>query len=166
MTLETVFVAFSTYGIWWILAVCFCEYCNLPGFPAGVILPAIGVLVSQSDLPLWVAVVTSTGAGVLGSMALYAVCRFGGAPVLDRLFGNSKTYQKLWKSAHHRLSEGGGKALFVCRLIPVLRTIVSMPAGLVGMPWGEYVVWSTAGIALWNTALILVGYFGGTLIYI
>ncbi len=161
MTLQSVLDLFSAYGIWWIAGICFCEYLNLPGFPAGVILPAIGVLVSQSDLHFVTAIVVSTVAGLAGSAVLYAICRYGGAPVLDKLFGNSKTYHKIYDKAHKRLSDGGGKALLICRLIPVLRTIVSLPAGLVGMGWHEFLTYSALGIAIWNTVFILLGYAGG-----
>lgn len=161
MTLESIEVLFGQYGVWWIIGVCFCEYCNLPGFPAGVILPAIGVLAARNDVSLLMAIAASSAAGLAGSVVLYAICRFGGAPVLDRLFGKSKTYRTLWQRAHSRLVQGGGKALFVCRLIPVLRTIVSLPAGLVGVPLWEYTLYSGAGILVWNSVLIGIGYGTG-----
>ena len=57
MTLQTFLDFFGQYGYWFILAVCYCEYLNLPGFPAGVIMPALGILAGQSDLNLLFALV-------------------------------------------------------------------------------------------------------------
>lgn len=164
LTVENFLAFFGQYGYWFILAVCYCEYLNLPGFPAGVIMPAIGILAGQSDLNIGVALVLSIGAGTLASLTIYAICRFGGAPLLHRLFGKSKGFQGFVEQCHEKLSHGGNRALFVCRLIPVLRTIVSIPAGLLKMPVRDFVIWSAGGITCWNTALIIFGYFGSNLV--
>ncbi|MCF2671385.1 MAG: DedA family protein [Butyricicoccus sp.] len=164
MTLQTFLDFFGQYGYWFILAVCYCEYLNLPGFPAGVIMPALGILAGQSDLNLLFALVLSIVAGTLASLTIYAICRFGGAPLLHRLFGKSPKFSAFVDQCHARIRHGGNRALFVCRLIPVLRTIVSIPAGLLAVPVRDYTIWSAAGIACWNTALIAFGYFGGGLV--
>ena len=52
MTAETFFQLFNQYGLILVCAVVFCEYMNLPGFPAGVIMPCVGVLIARSELSL------------------------------------------------------------------------------------------------------------------
>ena len=52
MTATTFFQLFNQYGLILVCAVVFCEYMNLPGFPAGVIMPCVGVLIARSELPL------------------------------------------------------------------------------------------------------------------
>ena len=74
MTAETFFALFHQYGLILVCAVVFCEYMNLPGFPAGVIMPCIGVLIAQSELSLPLTVALSVVSGVLGSLVIYAVC--------------------------------------------------------------------------------------------
>lgn len=161
VTFQTFLDFFAQYGYLFILVICYCEYLNLPGFPAGIIMPGIGILAGQSDLNLLGALVLSIAAGTLASLTIYAICRFGGAPILHKLFGGYPKFQHFVNQCHERIERHGGRALFICRLIPVLRTIVSIPAGLLKVPVHEYTAWSAAGIACWNTALIICGYFGG-----
>ena len=73
MTAETFFQLFNQYGLILVCAVVFCEYMNLPGFPAGVIMPCVGVLIARSELSLPLTVFLSVVAGVLGSLVIYAV---------------------------------------------------------------------------------------------
>lgn len=87
MTAETFFQLFNQYGLILVCAVVFCEYMNLPGFPAGVIMPCVGVLIARSELSLPLTVFLSVVAGVLGSLVIYAVCYWGGEPVMEKLFG-------------------------------------------------------------------------------
>lgn len=159
MTVQHFIDLFQQYGLPLLAAVFFCEHLNLPGFPAGVIMPATGMLIGQSHLNLPLAIVISVLAGLAGCMVIYAICYFGGGPLLKKLFGKSEKFEHFVDLAHSRLEAGHGRALFVCRLIPVLRTIVSIPAGLLRMPLRDYVLWSALGIAVWNTVLISFGYF-------
>ena len=159
MTIQHVIGLFEQYGLPMMAAVFFCEYLNMPGFPAGVIMPSVGILISQSRLNLPLAITVSVAAGLAGCLVMYVVCYYGGAPLLNKLFGKSPKFHHFVQECHTRLEAGRGRGLMICRLIPVLRTIVSIPAGLLRMPLREYVLWSTAGIAIWNTALIGAGYF-------
>lgn len=161
LTLERVLELFSQYGYVMMFAVFFCEYLNLPGFPAGVIMPAVGILVEQSELCLPVALAVSVAAGLSGCLVIYFICYYGGAPLLHRLFGRNRKFQGFVDRCHMWLEGHEGRGLMVCRLIPVLRTIVSIPAGLLRMPLREYALWSSIGIALWNTALICAGFLFG-----
>ena len=164
MTFATFLDFFAQYGYLFILVICYCEYLNLPGFPAGLIMPGIGVLAGQSDLNLPGALVLSIFAGTLASLTIYAICRFGGAPLLHKLFGKSKKFQRFVNECHCKIELHGNRALFLCRLIAVLRTIVSIPAGLLKVPVRDYTIWSAAGIACWNTVLIVTGYLGGNVV--
>ena len=56
------------------------------------------------------------------------------------------------------------RGLFLCRLIPVLRTISSIPAGLFRIPAGDFLLWSGLGITVWNSVLIGFGYLGANVI--
>lgn len=159
MTAELFFKLFHQYGLILVGAVVFCEYMNLPGFPAGVIMPCIGVLIGQSRLSLLLTVALSVIAGVGGSLVIYALCYWGGEPIMEKLFGKSEKFRALVKRCHAFIDAHHGRGLAVIRVIPVLRTIVSIPAGLIRMPVKWFVGWSALGITAWNTALISAGYF-------
>ena len=145
MTAETFFQLFNQYGLILVCAVVFCEYMNLPGFPAGVIMPCVGVLIARSELSL--------------PLTVYAVCYWGGEPVMEKLFGRSKKFKSLVRKCHEFIDAQHGRGLAIIRVIPCIRTIVSIPAGLLRMPVKWFVGWSAAGITVWNTALISFGYF-------
>ena len=159
MTAETFFQLFNQYGLILVCAVVFCEYMNLPGFPAGVIMPCVGVLIARSELSLPLTVFLSVVAGVLGSLVIYAVCYWGGEPVMEKLFGRSKKFKSLVRKCHEFIDAQHGRGLAIIRVIPCIRTIVSILAGLLRMPVKWFVGWSAAGITVWNTALISFGYF-------
>lgn len=159
MTASNFYELFHEYGVWVICIVVFCEYMNLPGFPAGVVMPCIGVLSAQSELSLIGCITISIVCGVLGSLTIYALCYFGGEPIMKRLLARSDRAQRVIAGCHAYIDGHKGRGLALCRLIPVLRTIVSIPAGLLRMPVQWFVLWSAAGIAVWNTALISFGYF-------
>lgn len=151
---------FAQYGLWFVAGVCYCEYLNLPGFPAGIIMPALGVLAHQSELNLLIALLISVVAGTLASLTVYALARWGGKPIIHRLFGKSERFRSAVVRAEAWIDRRGGWALFLSRLIPVMRTIVSIPAGLLGIPVARYTFWSALGVAAWNTVFIVAGYCG------
>lgn len=159
MTAETFFALFHQYGLVLVCAVVFCEYMNLPGFPAGVIMPCIGILAAQSGFSFVLTVALSVVFGVLGSLAIYAVAYWGGEPLVKKLFGKNEKFRAFVRRCHEYIEVQHGRGLVICRIIPVLRTIVSIPAGLLRMPLRWFAGWSALGIAVWNTALIAPGYF-------
>ena len=144
MTAAAFFELFHQYGLLLVCGVIFCEYMNLPGFPAGVIMPCIGVLIAQSSLSLPLTLVLSVASGLLGSLVIYGLCYWGGEPIMEKLFGKRRKFRSFVQKCHE--------------FIPMLRTIVSIPAGLIRMPVKWFVGWSAIGIAAWNTALISAGY--------
>ena len=158
MTAAAFFELFHQYGLLLVCGVIFCEYMNLPGFPAGVIMPCIGVLIAQSSLSLPLTLVLSVASGLLGSLVIYGLCYWGGEPIMEKLFGKSRKFRSFVQKCHEFIDAQHGRGLALCRIIPMLRTIVSIPAGLIRMPVKWFVGWSAIGIAAWNTALISAGY--------
>ena len=158
MTVARFLELFQQYGLALLFVVFFMEYMNLPGFPAGVIMPAAGVLVSQSQLSLLTAVILSVVAGVLGSALIYTICFVGGSPLAHRFAMHHEKVQRMADKSMQYIERHGGRGIALCRLIPVLRTIVSIPAGLLRVPPQLFIPWSALGILIWNTALISCGY--------
>lgn len=164
MTIAGFLTLFQEYGLIVIAVVCFCEHLNLPGFPAGVIMPAIGVLVEQAALNLPLALLLSVAGSLGGSYVLYLVSYYGGVRLVHRLFGKSERFQSFVTRCHERIERHRAGGLFLCRLIPVLRTISSIPSGLFRVPAKDFLLWSGLGITVWNSVLIGFGYFGANVI--
>ena len=76
---------FSEYGLVFLFLIVFLEYMNLPGLPAGIIMPAAGILIAGNDMDFITALVISVIAGLFGSYVLYFIGYFLGKPILDKL---------------------------------------------------------------------------------
>lgn len=100
MTAAAFFELFHQYGLFLVCGVIFCEYMNLPGFPAGVIMPCIGVLIAQSSLSLPLTLVLSVASGLLGSLVIYGLCYWGGEPIMEKLFGKSRKFRSFVQKCH------------------------------------------------------------------
>ena len=151
MTVARFMELFQQYGLALLFVIFFLEYMNLPGFPAGV-------MVSQSELSLVAAIAISLAAGVAGSFVIYILCYAGGAPIAHKLAMKHEKLRRFAERCQNYIEKYGNWGLVACRLIPVLRTIVSIPAGLLRVPPQKFVPWSALGILLWNSALISFGY--------
>lgn len=136
-----------------------------PPIPSELILPLAGYLVAQGRMGLVGAVIAGTVGSVLGALVLYWIGRRVGEERLkafaDR-HGRWLTFSRddidrasAWFSRH------GGWAVFVCRLIPGLRSLISIPAGINGMGMGRFLLFTTIGTLLWTALLVYVGYVLG-----
>ena len=147
----------NDHGLIFMFVVVFMEYLNFPGFPAGVIFPAVGFWSSASGTSFVYALCISIVAGLMGSMILYSVGRYGGAPMLHKL------YLKFPKIAHkispfeEKLRTRATTTVFLAKLIPVVRTLIGFPAGAIHMSLPKYLLFSGFGIAIWNGVLMLSG---------
>jgi membrane protein DedA with SNARE-associated domain len=129
----------------------------VPPIPSEVVLPMVGLQVSAGQLVFWAAVLASTVGSVLGAWLLYAIGRFGGRPLalrLPRLLGI--TEDRLDRSEGW-FARRGDAIVLLARLVPGLRSAVSVPAGTLQMPLGRFLLMTAIGSLLWNTALIWLG---------
>lgn len=135
----------------------------VPPIPSEVVLPAAGALVELGRLSgPWTFVLATLGS-VLGALVLYAA---------GRVFGEQRTRRVLLAvplvevddvdRADAWFARRGETAVLVGRLIPGVRSLVSLPAGAAGMPLGRFVVLTTIGSAVWNGLLIGAGVLLGT----
>jgi len=138
------------------------ESSSLP-IPSEVILPFAGYLVSQGQLNLWITIFISTLAGIAGSLIDYYIGMKGTDLLVrqkttDRLFfrkGRLDTVRNWFKKY-------GVAAVFLCRMIPGFRTLISFPAGAVKMPLHKFVEFTGAGCLVWNAILVCTGYYVGS----
>jgi membrane protein DedA with SNARE-associated domain len=130
----------------------------VPPIPSEVVLSAAGVLINDGRMALVPVIIFATLGSVLGAAVLYQVGRSLGPrrshAFLDRLplvktEDVDRTFE--WFERH------GRPAVFFGRMVPIVRSFVSVPAGVVKMPWAQFLAYTTAGSLIWNSLLIGLG---------
>ncbi|QYG91179.1 DedA family protein [Iamia sp. SCSIO 61187] len=135
-----------------------------PPIPSEVVLPAAGFWAKENGgvLPVVLMVVAATIGSVTGAWILYGVSRAIGRERLIALTARWGKYLgmkvKDIDRAERWFDDREYLAVLVCRCVPLVRSLVSIPAGFSEMPPVRFTVYTAAGSAVWNTALILVGY--------
>ena len=134
--------------------------------PSELILPFAGFLVSDSSSiePIthgpwnfWIVVIAATAGNVVGSLIAYGIGAWGGRPFLERYGRYLLIRPHEIDAAERFFARWGGPTVFFTRFLPVVRTFISFPAGVVRMPLGRFVVYSAAGAFLWSVALVYAG---------
>lgn len=142
--------------------------------PSEVILPMAGWKVSQSaadpsvlepltGLPwnMLLAIALATVGSVVGAVVGYAIGAWGGRPILDRYGRYVGIGASDLDRADRWFERWGSWAVFFGRMVPLVRTFVSYPAGISRMPMGRFLLFSTLGSLPWNAALIYAGFVVG-----
>ncbi|MET9070067.1 DedA family protein [Streptosporangium sandarakinum] len=133
-----------------------------PPLPSEVILPLAGFTASKGDMTLFEAIFWTTLGSVVGAVALYGVGALLGRarvvaiarrlPLVD-VSDIEKT--EAWFARH------GRKTVFFGRMIPIFRSLISIPAGVERMPVPVFLVLTTLGSLIWNTVFVMAGYLLG-----
>jgi membrane protein DedA with SNARE-associated domain len=130
----------------------------IPPIPSEAVLGLAGVLINDGRLSVVPVVLFATLGSILGAVFFYYVGRALGPrrshAFLDRLplvetADVDRTFA--WFERH------GRSAVFFGRMVPIVRSFISVPAGVVRMPFGQFVLYSTAGSLIWNSLLIGLG---------
>jgi membrane protein DedA with SNARE-associated domain len=134
--------------------------------PSELILPYAGFLVSDpsqlepltgSPWNFWIVVVFATIGNTLGSLVAYAIGAYGGRPFLERYGKYLLIRQHEIELADRFFQRHGNATVFIGRLLPIVRTFISFPAGVARMPIAPFVLYSTAGAFLWSALLVYAG---------
>lgn len=165
MDLSTLTLYFTKYGAVAIFVIVFLEYLNLPGFPAGIIMPLSGVMASKGNIGFFWVMVITVAAGLSGSLLLYALGRKGGEVFLNAYTRRFPKQEEALQRNMEWVREKGCIGVFLGKLIPMIRTLVSIPAGIVRMNLGKYIVASVGGIFLWNLVFVGAGYLLGDQVF-
>jgi membrane protein DedA with SNARE-associated domain len=133
-----------------------------PPLPSEVILPLAGFAANRGDLGLISAIVFTTFGSVVGALALYGVGAVLGRQRTRALAARLPLVKvadvdkaEVWFVKH------GPKAVMIGRLVPLVRSLISIPAGVERMSVSLFLVLTAIGSLVWNTALILAGYLLG-----
>lgn len=161
MELETIMYYFTQYGPIAIYLIVLMEYLNLPGFPAGVILPLAGVFAAQGQIGFFQTIGITVFAGLTGSVALYVLGRYGGSILLEKYYKHFPAHRAIVEEKISYLRKRGCIGIFVSKLIPMVRTLIPIPAGLMKMNFQLYCLSTVLGVLVWNLIFVGAGYFFG-----
>jgi membrane protein DedA with SNARE-associated domain len=134
----------------------------VPPIPSEVILPLSGFLVGLGRLSFVGVVAAATLGSVLGALTLYGLGYWLGEERMREFVGRHGRYMFLKQEDVDRAQEWfdrhGGKAVLIGRMVPFVRSIISLPAGVARMPLGKFVGYTALGSGLWNALLIGAGW--------
>lgn len=132
------------------------ESCNIP-LPSEAILPFAGYLVSKGVMSIHVAAFAGAFGCILGSIPSYYLGYFGGRPFIEK-------YGKWFLISKHDLEMAdkweqkyGNLAFFICRMLPIVRTFISLPAGILKADIKQFLVFTFVGSLIWSYPLVFVG---------
>lgn len=132
-----------------------------PIVPSEVIMPLSGFVAGLGDLSLWLVILAGSVGSLLGQIVLYFLARWVGQPRLERWADRYLGWLTISGAEIRRSSRWferyGSGAVLVCRVIPVLRQLISIPAGVAKMDFGRFLFYSTIGMTAWAALLAWLG---------
>lgn len=137
-----------------------------PPIPSELILTFGGYVTTISHLNLWLVVVFSTLGSLLGAVILYWIGRLISPQRLNAIVASEIGQRLRLKAKHIDLSQSwfkkhGYKTVFFCRFVPILRSLISIPAGSQKMNFPIFLTLTTIGTAIWNFVLVYLGRLAG-----
>ena len=151
--MEHIITVLGPWGVSLLMAI---ESCNIP-LPSEAVLPFAGILVNKGVMNFHVAAIFGAIGCVLGSIPSYYLGYFGGRPFVEK-------YGKYFLVSHKDLEEAdawvdkyGDWAFFICRMLPVVRTFISLPAGILRARKRTFFTLTFLGSLIWCYLLVYVG---------
>ncbi len=129
-----------------------------PPIPSEIVLPLAGYEVFRGNLGFALTVLAATAGSLIGALILYAIGRFGGRPVIDRWGRVLRVTHADVDRAERWFDRWGDWVVLLSRMIPLVRSVVSIPAGILEMSVPRFILLTTIGSLLWNLLLIGAGY--------
>ena len=133
-----------------------------PPIPSELIMPLAGFIAARGDLNVVLVVLAGTLGSVLGALPWYYAGKRLGKDRLKRLAARHGRWMTISSAnvdkAMDRFERHGHGTIFIGRLIPAIRTLISVPAGIDRMPMLPFLAYSTAGSLLWTGVLTAAGY--------
>lgn len=155
----------AEYGYFGVLALILIE--NIfPPIPSELILTFSGFLVASHGLSMGWMIAAATAGSVIGAMFLYGIGMFLDVPRLESLTDRYGRWLRLKRKDIRRADawfhKHGPWTVLICRVIPLVRSLISIPAGMSGMNFPLFIVLTTLGSLVWNSILIFLGVKLGT----
>lgn len=142
---------------------------SIPVLPSEVLFPLVGFTASQNHMSVFEAILLGVigGAGAtVASIVLYFASLKLGRDTIVKHLSKTRISEKKIERAENWFHKYGEKMVFVCRMVPVLRELISIPAGILGMRPAKFLAYTFAGSCIWSISLTLAGYYFGKNIHI
>jgi membrane protein DedA with SNARE-associated domain len=126
--------------------------------PSEAVMPFAGFLIAEARFSFPLVILISTIGSIVGSLLSYWIGRVGGKPFVDR-YGKFFLLNRDDLAVTERFfNKRGDVTIFVCRFIPVIRHLISLPAGMAGMNLWKFSLYTIIGAGLWNGFLTFCGF--------
>lgn len=133
-----------------------------PPIPSEVVMPMAGIAAAKGQVTLAGALIAGIAGSMAGNVLLFVVARRLGATRVEDWVGRHGRWLTLdvrtLRGARHWFQRHGGWAVGLGRCMPGIRSIISIPAGLVDMAWSRFLLWSMLGTTVWVSVLTAAGY--------
>jgi membrane-associated protein len=157
------------YGLWIALLVIFAECGLLVGFffPGDSLLFTLGLFVRQGHVsqPLWLSIVLVCIAAIAGNQVGYLIGRHAGPRIFNR--PDSRLFKREYVDKTNAFFEKyGPRAIILARFVPIVRTFITVSAGVGRMNLRVYTIYTVIGGILWGTSVTLLGYAFGRVAFV
>jgi membrane protein DedA with SNARE-associated domain len=132
--------------------------------PSELVIPPAAWKAAQGDLNIWLVIVFGTVGALIGSLLNYFLALFIGRKIIYSLADTKiahlmHIYPASIEKAEAYFRERGSISIFIGRLVPAVRHLISIPAGLSRMKLSDFILYTSLGAMIWNIILAALGYF-------
>lgn len=149
---------------YWVITLLMAIESSFIPFPSEVVIPPAAYMAAATgEMSLWLIILCATLGALIGATVNYVLALYLGRPIIYR-FANSKLGhlclidEEKVKLAEHYFDEHGAIGTIVGRLVPAVRQLISIPAGLARMRLGRFLLYTAIGAGAWNCILGAIGY--------
>ncbi|HEY9847180.1 MAG TPA: DedA family protein [Candidatus Caenarcaniphilales bacterium] len=160
LSLETLQQLAHQYGYWAVLLGILLENTGIP-LPGETITLVGGFLAGSGELDYWLVLGSAVSGAILGGSFGYWVGYSGGWPLLLRLGSFFRIQEVHLLEVKTRFSDNAARAVFLGRFVAFLRVFAGPMAGIVGMPFGQFMLYNTLGATLWASVIVTLSFFLG-----
>lgn len=160
---------FGSWALWGVALIIFIECWLFPILPGDSLLFLVGLLIAQSDqdvaVPIWLACLVLTISAISSNIVGYLVGRKAGPSIFSK--PDSRFFkQEYIDKTFAFFDKYGNRAIVLARFVPIVRTFITLAAGVGGMPMRRFVTYSAIGGVLWATGVTLLGFWLGRVEFI
>lgn len=148
-------------GLWGIFILMVPESALIP-IPSEATMLFAGFNVANGTYPFWAAVLVGSVANVVGSWIAYAIGYYGRIDLIEKHGAKLHIKPSHLAWADKWFEKRGAATVFFARMLPVVRTFISLPAGVAKMPFWRFTVYTFAGCVPWMVFLTTIGYYAGS----
>jgi membrane protein DedA with SNARE-associated domain len=129
--------------------------------PSELVMPPAGYLAHQGELNVWLAILCGTMGSLVGAYINYFAAHYLGRPLILKYGKYVWITEEKFAKVETFFHKHGEISTFIGRLLPVVRHLISLPAGLAGMNHGKFALYTLLGAGIWVTVLTWIGWFIG-----